>query len=114
MLVVGREEDICWVIGELLCVGMQEDVGQGEPERGGSHRGEKSAVCQAEIWVIDEKLLCGFDHGRFAMLFNGDVYPDQCGCEVPQNSVSFDVTGIDDRSVMRPCDRRPCRSRSVG
>lgn len=42
MLVVGREEDRCWVIGELLCVGMQEDVGQGEPERRGSHRGEKS------------------------------------------------------------------------
>lgn len=51
----------------------------------------------AEIWVMDEKLLCRFDHGHFAMLFNADVYPDKYGCEVPQNFVSFDVTGIDDR-----------------
>lgn len=76
---------------------MQEDVGQGEPERWGSHRGEKMAVRWAEICVIDEKLLGGVDHGCFAMLFGADVSSVECGCEVPQNLVSFVVTGIDDR-----------------
>ena len=61
-------------------------MGQGEPKRWGSHRGEKLRVRQAEeIWVIDEKLLGGVDHGRSGMLFSAVPYPDEYGRGVLQN-----------------------------
>lgn len=60
-------------------------MGHDEPERWGSHRGEKLAVRQEELWVIDEKLLLGVDHGRFAILLSANVCPSKFDYEVAQN-----------------------------